>query len=279
MHSRSEAFIHGYQDCEIYCQAWEKPQAKASLIITHGQGEHSECYVRVVEALKDLPINIYALDLRGHGRSEGSRGVVKDFDEYVFDLEAFFEFLKKEKQISKEPILMLGHSMGGLIQTKALLDHPEWNIKAQILSSPLFGLTKKVPVAKDLGAIALSMLAPNVTLWNEILPKDLTRDAEVLKEFEKDPYRHDRISSSCYLGFFKAQRSVQVRLKKLQTPTLMQISTKDPVISTEKAREYFDQFICEKKKLEYSSRKHEIYNDIEREVVLHDLVQFIESKI
>lgn len=279
MYSRSEAFIRGYHDTEIYFQAWESPQAKATLIITHGQGEHSDCYQRVITALESLPLNIYAWDMRGHGRSEGTRGFVKDFDEYIYDYEAFIGFLKKQKEIDKNPVFVLGHSMGGLVQTKALLDHPEWNIRAQILSSPLFALSKKVPAIKDIGAIALNLLTPNVTLWNEIYLTDVTRDPEVLKELEKDPYRHDRISSAAYLGFFKAQRSIQMRLKKLQTPTFMQISTKDPVVSTEKNREFYDGMICEKKKIEYAGRKHEIYNDIEREIVLRDLAEYIQSKI
>ena len=120
----------------------EKP--KGCIIITHGLGEHSECYQRLVEGLASLNMNIHGWDLRGHGRSEGKRGVIYDFLNFCEDLKIFLKYIQDQHPIS--PIFLLGHSMGGLICNRTLLslDQP-LKIDGLILSSPLCALAIHVP--------------------------------------------------------------------------------------------------------------------------------------
>lgn len=274
--TRSEGFFQGHENTRLYYQMWTPAQSKGHLVITHGQAEHSDCYVRLVEALAPLSWTIYAWDLRGHGRSDGQRGYVKNFADYVQDYAAFLNYLRRESKM-KDPVL-LGHSMGGLIQTTALLENSTGPAKAQVLSSPMFGVAVEVPLAKDLAALVLSKVMPQLTMGNQIVFTDLTRDPEVIAEFEKDEMRHDRISSSAYLGAIAAIENVRSNTQKIRLPTLIQIPDNDPVVGSTTTQTFFQKWGSSDKTLkEYPDRKHEIYNDLGREEVFADLIDFLKK--
>lgn len=276
MSLHSEGFFTGYQDYKLYFQSWEHTSSKNILIITHGQGEHSDCYQRVIEALKELPLSIYAWDLRGHGRSQGLRGYAEHFEDYCRDFECFLRFLNQNTKIKNKNKFLLAHSMGGLIQLKTLLDSPHHGITAQVLSAPLLGIAVNVPLYKEVGAAVLQSWLPKLTLNNEIRYSDLTRNPEVIAEYEKDTLRHDRISSGVYLGSQISFRYVKERANRLELPTLMQIPANDPVVSSEENRNFFHSLNTQDKKIiEYPDSKHEIYNDFGNEVVFADLKEFL----
>ncbi len=277
-YNRTEAFFQGSKNTRLFYQSWEVENPKLHIVITHGHGEHSNCYERVVEALQGLQTSIYAWDLRGHGRSDGQRGYARKFEDYIQDFQAFLQHLKTEKNLYPDHLTLLGHSMGGLIQLETLLVNPNWNFKAQILSSPMLGVAVQVPLLKDLAALVLARVFPQVTLSNEIQLTDLTRDPEVLKEFEADVLRHDRICSTVYLGAVTAIESLRSRMQQIQVPTLWQIPEMDPVVGSENSRNLFQQLGSpDKKIIQYSGRKHEIYHDLGREEVLQDLCEFIKQ--
>jgi alpha-beta hydrolase superfamily lysophospholipase len=279
MSHSTEAFFQGYQDVRLFYQFWTAKNSKANLIITHGHGEHSECYQRVVEALSDLPLRIFAWDLRGHGRSDGLRGYALNFEDYNRDFEALMMHLQREYQILQKPLFLLAHSMGGLIQLKALSENIHWPITAQVLSSPMMGLSLQVPMVKDLGAVALRLLLPKLTLSTGLVYEDLSRDSEIWKEYDRDVLRHTQMSSGAYLGSLAAMELVKAKAQRIQIPTLLQLAQQDPVVSTEKNQELFQKLGAKEKILKvYPGRKHEIYNDLGREEVLHDLHAFLSSK-
>lgn len=262
----------------MFCQIWEPAQIKGHLVITHGQAEHSGCYQRLIEGIKELSFAVYAWDLRGHGRSDGQRGYARHFDDYARDFEAFLHYLRNEFNLYPENLTLLGHSMGGLIQLKAQIEQPHWNFKSQILSSPMLGVAMEVPLYKDLAALVFSKVLPTVTLDNEIKYENLTRDPEVIKEYKADVLRHHRISSGVYLGALAAIENLRETIGRIQIPTLWQIPTQDPVVGSETSRELFQKLGSKSKIMkEYPDRKHEIYNDLGREQAFRDIVQFLSN--
>jgi alpha-beta hydrolase superfamily lysophospholipase len=276
MYSRSEGDFKGYDDLPLFYQAWEKPQPCGTIIITHGQAEHSECYKLLIEGLSDLNWSFFAPDLRGHGRSEGKRGFATDFGEYVNDYLIFVKKISQLSQVQGKPILALGHSMGGLIQLKAQIDSRDLPFKAQVLSSPLMGVGVEVPKIKDVAARLMNSILPRLTLGNEIQHHQLSRDPEVLKQLGQDPLRHDQISSGVYLGFLNAIQVVMAQASAIQIPTLLQQAGDDTVVSPKASRELFDRLGSKTKRwFEYDGYKHEIYNEIGREKVYKDLKEFL----
>lgn len=272
----SEGHFKGIKNADLYFQHWDNPRARGTLIITHGHGEHSDCYSRVVSALKDDAWSIYAWDMRGHGKSEGARGYASSFDDYCGDFVEFLKMVLAEPEVKKGPVVLLAHSMGGLVQTKTLLQHPEFKPDALIYSSPLFGVGVEVPAFKRIGAEWLAKLAPRVTLWNEITNEHVTRDPEIIRELEQDPYRHARICAPVYLGFLETFKYVHEHAGDLKFKTLFQISDKDPVISSAEAIRFFEHLGSPEKEIKiYKDARHEIYNDIIREQAFEDMRKFL----
>ena len=59
----------------------------AAIVVVHGINEHSGRYGRLADDLNRRGYAVYAMDLRGHGRSDGDRALIHSFDEYLDDLE------------------------------------------------------------------------------------------------------------------------------------------------------------------------------------------------
>lgn len=282
MLKRSESFFEGYDGSKLYTQMWEAAKPCGTIIFTHGQAEHSDCYNRLIQRFqkndsgKDW--NFIGWDMRGHGKSEGIRGYAKDFDEYVLDYNLFLELCLKIPNITNKPIILLSHSMGGLVQTCALHDKKHTQFQAQVLSSPLFGVSVPVPNWKDTGSSLVNLIAPKITLGNEIKNEQLTRDPEVIKEYEKDTYRHNKISSGVYLGFKREFEKVISLAQEITLPTLMHISDNDPVVSSPMAMKFFENLASTDKDLKIiEGGTHELYNDIVRDEVIDYVVHFCEK--
>lgn len=286
-YKRSESFFKGYDSTKLFLQAWTHPEAQGTLVITHGQAEHSDCYLRTIEGLihqKDLPrLNYVAWDLRGHGRSDGLRGYAKDIDDYILDAEIFFETIFKIPELVQKNIFLLAHSLGGLIQTCSVIEKKipthHNQIKGQILSSPFFDVAIPVPAWKDLGSEYVNKFIPKFTLGNEITNEMLTRDPEVIREYEKDTYRHNKISAGVYLSCKRDFKKCLSRAGEVEIPTFMMISDNDPIVSSPAAMKVFDGFSSKDKELKlFENGKHELLNDICRKEAYAAVSQFIISR-
>jgi lysophospholipase len=278
MYKRSESFFNGYDGTKLFLQKWIVENAKGTILFTHGQGEHSDCYLRLINALDEQNWNFIGWDIRGHGKSEGLRGFAKDFDEYVLDYKIFLDKTLELIEVRGKPIVLLAHSMGGLIQTCALAEKKNLNssITAQILSSPMFGVAVDVPEWKDKGASFINSILPKVTLGNEIKNEQLTRDLDVIREYEQDTYRHGRISSGVYLGFKREFPRVLGKASDIHIPTLLHISDNDPVVSSEAALKFFDALASQSKTLKIvEGGKHELYNDTVRVEIFKVVINFL----
>ncbi len=276
--TRHESHFQTFDGTKIFLRKWTQASARAWVILTHGQAEHSGCYERFVEGLQGAPVNVLAWDLRGHGRSEGRRGYARDFMDYVRDYALLLDFAKTQV-LEELPYFLAGHSMGGLITFRYLADQPSETCLGLILSSPLLGVALEVPAWKIKSAKLLDVLAPTVTLGNGIRYSQLSSDSAVTAEYDKDSLRHDKISSSVFLGFDPAAQYVESQAKHATWPLLLQISAKDRVVSATKARDLFELWRGPKTLFSYENSEHEIFNDVERAVVFARCVDFIKEQL
>src|SRR5687768_7132721 len=137
MPQRFEGQFQGSDQTELFFQTWVPDKVRGIFLITHGLAEHSECYHNLARILVEDGWQVFAWDMRGHGRSEGKRGFVKHLSYYIDDLEIFYN--QVAKQVPGQNIVMFGHSMGGLI-TLRYLQSKRVNHSALVLSSPALGL-------------------------------------------------------------------------------------------------------------------------------------------
>ena len=163
MTTRTEGHFSGYNNADLFYQTWSIPNSRGTLVVTHGMAEHSESYARFAEGMNRRGWNVIAWDSRGHGKSDGKRGYVEDFAWFSEDLKLFVDHLKKNPSF-KKPFFFVAHSMGGLVLLKTLLNYGPMGATAASLSSPLLGITVKVPPAKDFAAKLLRKVLPTFTI-------------------------------------------------------------------------------------------------------------------
>ena len=84
---------HGYVEAvggvRLHYRSWEATRPHAALLVLHGLGEHSGRYLQLGASMVDHEISTFALDLRGHGVSEGRRGYVARFEMFLQDVDRF----------------------------------------------------------------------------------------------------------------------------------------------------------------------------------------------
>ncbi|MCX7977653.1 MAG: lysophospholipase [Bdellovibrionaceae bacterium] len=280
-YSRREGYFRSFDRSQIFFQTWDHPDPKAVILISHGQGEHSECYHRLIHGLRNESLSFRALDYRGHGRSDGKRGYAANIQEYLHDYEIFLRAQLEELEKKSHPVFLLGHSMGAMIQLRVLIENPDIRARGVICSAPLLGLAVKVPAFKEHGAKILNQLLPTITMWNELDNSMLTRDPEVLKEFDDDALRHNRISPGVYLGFLETFDFLQARAREFIHPILFQCPEDDPVVSTPATKDFYEKCGSWDKtlKLYGGGARHEMYNDIHRAEVFADLAEWLRQHL
>ena len=277
MSQRSEILFKCPSDSEpIYLQRW-KPSSppKAIVLITHGVAEHSECYHSAAEALAQNHLDVWAWDLPGHGKSYGQRGYVKAFSEYTDRLKEVLAEVQRHSD-AKIPIFLLGHSMGGMIAFQFALANPIAPVKAYILSSPAFGVKVQVPFIKDQAARILMHVAPKLTIPHQITYEELTRDAELVKTYYKDPLRHTKFSAPLYLGILDAMESAKIRAHEFTIPLLIQAAGQDKIVDVLATQEIFAKIGSSRKTLKiYPESYHDIFNDTNKQEVIDDFLTFL----
>ena len=276
MIERLEGTFWGYQDCELYYQVWQPQTSVGTILVTHGIAEHSDCYQQFAEDLGEKGWSVFVWDLRGHGRSEGKRGYVNHFHDLSDDLDAAIKFLKAQEYSKNKPLVLFGHSLGGLITLKSYINHAPSGISSLALSSPSLGLTMSIPKFKEKAAHFLAEWLPKVTLYNEINFYDLVHDENKVREYKTDPLRHDKISPRLYLGIIDAIKEISPKASEIHIPVIMQIAGQEKLVSNSSAEKFFEKLGSQKKELFiYTDSYHEVFNDIDRDKAITDLLGFI----
>ena len=264
---------------EIYFQKWIAEKSNAVLIIVHGLGEHSGRYGNLLKSFENKGISFFAIDHRGHGKSDGKRGHIDSFMDYVYDLKLFIEFIKDENR--GLPIILYGHSMGGVIASKYAMTYAD-DLTMLVLSSSGFEPAFKVPAWKNSIASFFSSRIASLTFSNGLAVKGLSHDPKAIEEYEKDPLVHGKITARWAVEFLRACKECLNNAGNIKKPLLVFHGQGDPITSCKASEEFYAKASSEVKKLyTYEGLFHETINELEadREKVLNDVTEWILKNI
>ncbi|MEJ5360580.1 MAG: lysophospholipase [Spirochaetota bacterium] len=246
---------------EIFFQQWEVANPKAILVIVHGLGEHSGRYGNLIDALQNKGIAIFGLDHRGFGRSGGKRGHVDSFMDYIYDLKIFVNMIRDK--YPNKPVIMLGHSMGGVLALKYALTHAE-DLDALILSSPGLVPAIKVPAWKKNLAIFLSSRIPSLTMPSGLDATTISRDKEVVKKYLDDPLVHDKVTPRFYVEMMNTIDECINRCGEITLPLLLFHGTADALVLDEASKIVYQKASSKDKTLKlFEGLYHETMNELE----------------
>jgi acylglycerol lipase len=255
----------------------QNPKAKAVLICVHGVNEYSGRYLEFFEKFKD-DFSIYIMDNRGHGESEGYRAHVDSFSNFVQDLETFVALVSQSNPNKK--IFILGHSLGGQIVTNYLIAHPKNAFSGFILSSPNLKLTIKITWLKEFLARNLAKHFPKFRLPNELKPEWLSHDLNVVEQFVSDPLVSHSITAKLGVEIVDNLAILPSQYKKIQLPALLLHAGADKITHPDGTKDLYEKIKSKDKTLKiYPGFYHEIFNEIDRDIVFSDLQNWLEERI
>lgn len=251
---------------------------KAAVLILHGFGEHYGRYDHVRQKLAEIGLASFIYDQRGHGRSQGIRGGIMKWDEFLDDVDLAVS--AAGDALGMEPTILLGHSMGGLQAASYAINRPH-PFKLVTLSSPYLRPGQALPAAKVFMAKLLSFLSPKLLIPNPVDENTLTKDPVLNQAYVDDPLVLKGGTSRLFTESAKAQADCLVNAAKLKAESLLLMyGHDDQLVSPSGSEEFFASCIVPDRKLiPYAGLRHEIFNEIEKEQVLAELCEWLEERL
>jgi alpha-beta hydrolase superfamily lysophospholipase len=189
-------FLEAFDGRKMFFHQWmAEDTARASLVLIHGMGEHSGRYRDLASYFCANGINVYAVDLFGHGKTEGQRGHTGKMSDYLWQIDFIVGMIRQLKL----PLFLYGHSMGGgLVLNYLFRKNPR--IAGVIVSAPAISPAFDIPKAKlALGKVGRKIL-PSLSQRNGLSVEGISKDPEVINAYHADPLVHDLISAEVGIG-------------------------------------------------------------------------------
>jgi acylglycerol lipase len=251
--------------------------AKSILVIAHGIGEHGGRYTHVADYFIKRDLAVWAYDLRGHGKSDGKRGHIDNFDDYLADLGQMIRIAKDHSPGVNT--FLLGHSLGGLIATFYAEKH-SGELDGLIASGPALREKMKISPVKAFMARTLSSIMPSFSTYTGLDPNLLSHDQEVVKKYVEDPLVHKVATARWFTEYRRAQEETMRLADKLTLPCLIIQGGADGIIDPTVARELYSRIKSSDKTLKiYDGFYHESLNELGKESVLGDISAWLSARM
>jgi alpha-beta hydrolase superfamily lysophospholipase len=254
---------------KLVARTWNGPDRPTHVVvIAHGYGEHLGRYERVAGALVRDGAVVYAVDHVGHGRSEGERVLVQDFEDVVTDLHVLDETARRDNP--GLPVVLLGHSMGGLIAARTAQRYGD-TLAALVLSSPVVGRWDAVSQLLALDEI------PD-------LPLDvatLSRDPAVGETYAADPLVwHGPFKRTTLQALQRGLEAIADGPSVGDLPLMWIHGEDDQLVPIEGSRAGIEHLRGSRfVERTYREARHELFNELNADDVIADVTEFIRAQV
>ena len=261
----------------LFSRRWAPDWQPTRLVVAlvHGVHEHSGRYAGLASDLMARGVAVRAVDLRGHGQSPGERGQVEaSFNEYVRDAEALLDAAAADAD--GLPVVLMGHSMGGLVAARTVQERGADGLAGLVLSSPA--------LAVDAPAW-LTALAPHVARWLPNAPatrvdlSKLSHDPAIERKYREDPLT-TVAGVRARLGheIVRATERVRERPDAFALPLYLFHGTADAITDPAGTRWLAEHAPGDVTLRLYDGLYHETLNEDDRDRVVADLADWLEAR-
>lgn len=271
-----EADFVGIYDTKIYYQVWSPDDAtKGVVLLVHGYGEHSGRYMNVVNTLVPEGYTVWALDHRGHGKSEGRRCHVNRFSDFYSDVKMIEDLARKE--YPDLPFHLVGHSMGSIISNHYMATQADQSKYSSLtLSGTGAAPGPAINTVTQLMSKIFSVLLPKMSIPSGLDPQFISHDEKVVEDYINDPLVETKITPRLGNELMKHVSMMMDAAPKLSVPTLMQIGSEDDAFHPDSWDNLYNSIASKDKEFKkYEGYRHEVYNEVKKEVPLGDLKDWI----
>lgn len=248
---------------------------RATVLLVHGLGEYAGRYEALAQQLNAWGFAVRSYDQYGHGRSGGQRGDLPHSDRLLHDLAESVDTVRAQ-EAPNMPLVLLGHSMGGLVAARfvSLGLRP---VDALVLSSP--ALRVRISALEKILLSVARPLLPHLCVRNGLDAHKISRASAVVQAYLQDPLVHPYISTQ--LGAFIAQAgpATLAQAPQWHTPTLLLYAGQDALVNPQGSRDFaaaapaqWVQSQC------FAAMYHEIFNEPEAAQVFAALQQWLDQR-
>ena len=262
----------------LFCRYWcPDNEVRGAVIVVHGLGEHSGRYQALAEVLAARGLVVMALDHPGHGESPGHRVFIRHFDEFLTGVRECREHLLDVQPDA--PCFILGHSMGGLIVSRLLLED-QHHYRGALLSGPAFeaGEPPSPLLLKVVGLLA--KLLPRLGVM-ALDSRGVSRDPRVVETYDKDPLvNHGKVTAGLAHALLTTMAAVLDRAEEITLPLLVMHGAADSMAAPAGAEKFVAQVGSQDLTFTLLPELyHEIFNEPEGPQIMGAFADWIDARL
>jgi acylglycerol lipase len=274
-HGVKEEFVES-KGARIFVRSWQPAlKPRAVVVICHGVNSHGGQYIWAAEQLLAGGFSVYALDLRGRGKSDGERFFVENVSDYVADVATVIKLAKSREP--GVPVFLLGHSAGGVVSCSYALDN-----QAELAGLICESFAFKVPAPDFALAIikGLSAIAPRLRVL-KLKNKDFSRDPKVVQTLDSDPLIANEVQPAITVAaLVRADERLKREFPRITLPVFILHGTADKATVPSGSQLFYDTAGAKDKTLKlYEGHFHDLLADYGREGVMADIKAWINARL
>jgi acylglycerol lipase len=270
-----EERVKNADDLNLLVRSWRPEGTPRALVaIVPGFNSHGGYYAWPAQQFAASGLAVYAVDLRGRGQSDGERFYVQKFADYVADVETLVTLAKSREP--GLPLYLFGHSAGGVISCIYTLEHP-----GELAGLICESFAHEIPAPDFALAVfkGLSHVAPHahiLHLKNELF----SRDPSVVAAMNADPLiAHETQPTQTLAEMVRADERLKREFPQITLPVLILHGTADKATNPSGSRHFYENAGSRDKTLKlYEGHFHDLLNDVGKEMVMSDILGWIDAR-
>ena len=266
-----------FDGLNLYAVEWETseiPQAVVAFV--HGHGDHCRRYDDWFSTMANAGIAVVALDYRGHGRSEGKRGVINHMEDLYED--ALLLINKSEALHPGIPLVLLGHSMGAVIVLSLLIRRLQKPASA-IVTSPWLELSRPHSRLLSIGIALAGTFLPRLTFRTGLHASDFRASDDYNRKSEKDDYVHNRISARLLSEVNREIDWIKLHYNQISTPLLLLQGSDDRIMNIAETKRFSKMLPDLIENIEFDNAGHQLQNSESSGEIIKKIINWIKNKL
>jgi acylglycerol lipase len=244
------------------------------VVIVPGFNSHGGYYGWAAEQLMASGLAVYAVDLRGRGKSGGERFYVESFSEYVSDVAKVVALAKS--RTPGVPTFLLGHSAGGVVGCLYTLEN-----QSELAGFICESFAYRVPAPDFALSVlkGLSHVAPHAHVL-KLKNEDFSRDPELVAKMNADPLiANETQPTKTVAEMVRADERLEREFPQITLPLLILHGTSDKAAKPSGSQSFYAQAGSSDKTLKlYEGYFHDLLNDLGKETVMGDILSWLEAR-
>jgi alpha-beta hydrolase superfamily lysophospholipase len=261
---------------KLYARLRGNPEtARAIVVLVHGLGEHILRYCHVAAKFEERGIAFLGFDQRGHGQTEGKRGLIPSGKQLMDDITSALQLARK--LCPGKPVFLYGHSLGSIEVLYYGLTGSEKPSGILATSTPLY-LNPAAAKQKRLARL-VSKVLPGLTLNNGLDANGLSQDTAIVNGYKTDPLVHPMISVRLANFMFDTSDYILAHAREWNIPLYLAHGTADPICDIRGTDQFAHEVSGDITYKRWEGLFHETHNEPSQDETIGAMVNWVDQRI